>query len=270
MESCGLDQNAAYFANLPAFISEGPFQGSMFTHALSNLPDLLEVTEDIFSSMEKNGQNVEKTSKALDAKLQATKQSIQNANNFMESHFYKKRLLIYDKVLYQLDEIRLQYEKVTGLSCLPPAKFFKENQMALMLSFVSSIYLNLWTAPRQIFPPMTSVCSGAWPLWNSIDTTQMAERLWSDVGKDDFCSNLFEESHWLEQLNGISILKAIIIRMGEMGSPPISYSIVDWHIRILLRYLGVNDYIKVDTELNFLKNHEHRLEALFQEVFKKQ
>ena len=69
MASCGLDQQAAYLSNLPAFVAEGVFQGSTFAHALSNLPDLLEVAEDVFSSMEEMDQDIGKTRKSLDATL---------------------------------------------------------------------------------------------------------------------------------------------------------------------------------------------------------
>ena len=84
LASCGLDENAAYLANLPVFIAQGPFHGSMFTHALTNLPDMLEVIEEIFSSMEKMGQNPEETRQALDGTIKSTQQSMQNSNNFME------------------------------------------------------------------------------------------------------------------------------------------------------------------------------------------
>ena len=66
------------------------------------------------------------------------------------------------------------------------------------------------------------------------------------------------------------MLKALIIRMGEMGSPPISYSIIDWNIRVLLRYLGLNDYKKSDMEYSFLKNFEAHMKVLFQKKFNKQ
>ena len=55
----------------------------------------------------------------------------------------------------------------------------------------------------------------------------------------------------------------MIIRMGEKGSPPIDYSIVDRTMRELLRFLGLNEYQRVDAELEFLLAYERSQEILF-------
>ena len=65
------------------------------------------------------------------------------------------------------------------------------------------------------------------------------------------------------------MVKYLIVRMGEKGSPCISYSTVDWNIRIFLRYLGVDDYKRGDAEFEFIKKLETHLDNLFRKAYAK-
>ena len=60
-----------------------------------------------------------------------------------------------------------------------------------------------------------------------------------------------------------------LIRMGEKGSPTIPYSIVDRTLREFLRFLGLNEYKRVDIELEFLKDYESLQKEYFRKLFKK-
>lgn len=267
MEICGLNKNAAYLANLPILITKDFPRGTFFSHALSSVPDLLDATEEVFSVMEETGRDVVKARKTFREIISSTEQSMKNASNIMEENFYTKKILIYENILIQLDEVTSQYEKMAGSSNLLTRQFFRENQPALLLSIIAFIYFDQWIAPRQVFTPMTFICSGSWQLWETIDMTKFTEQL--QTGADDICPSLFEGSIWSKKFDSFAMLKALIIRIGEMGSPPIPYSIVDWNIRVLLRYLGLNDYKKSDMEYSFLKNFEAHMKVLFQKEFNK-
>ena len=91
----------------------------------------------------------------------------------------------------------------------------------------------------------------------------------SPESEADFFSKIHNSLIWGEQLNHFSLIKAMIIRMGEMGSPPIPYSFIDGTLRELLRFLGLNEYKRADVELEFLKNYESQQTELFIKLFKK-
>ena len=74
---------------------------------------------------------------------------------------------------------------------------------------------------------------------------------------------------WDEQLDPLSLIKAMLIRMGEKGSPTIPYSIVDRTMREFLRFLGLNQYKRADAELEFLKNYELQQSEFFIKLFGK-
>jgi hypothetical protein len=270
LKRCRLDERAACFANIPAFISRGVFYNSMFTHALSHLPDMLEALGDVGSSLERHGNDVDATREELEPTIKSLQQEIRDARNFMQQYHYKKRLLFYRQILDASREIVAQYQRMSGEKTLPPARFYDDNQAAVFLAFAAYIYFDLWIGPRQLFFPQTSGCSGSWALWEDIDYFQVTEAFFGDSAGGDICSGLYDDKSWRETFDPFDMIKAMIIRMGEKGSPAIAYSIVDWNIRIFLRYLGVNEYKRGDAELGFLNRHEALLDALLREVYKKQ
>jgi hypothetical protein len=270
LKICGLEERVASLANLPAFVSFDAAHQKCVTHSLSNFPDFFEVAVDVFSTLESQGQDTEKTKQALHKTLQSLKGNVSDSSNFMEKFYHNKKLFFYSQILDSLDSIKTQYSQETNASGLPGADFLNDNKNALFLAVASYIYFDLWIKPRQVFLPQSSYCSGVWGLWDEIDYSQLSEYFVAgDQGEQIFFS-LFEESNWNEEFDGLSMLKAIIIRMGEMGGPPIDYSIIDWNIRILLRYLGPQGYCRADPELEFLKKQEIKLKVLFKEKFSKQ
>jgi hypothetical protein len=269
LKLCSLEEHLAYLANFHVLIGFSSTQKNLVYYSLDSIPDLFEVMVDVFSTLDRQEQDIPKTKKTFEKTLESIKEEVKNSSNFMENYYYKKRLFFYSEILGNLEAIKTQYSLGTNSSGLPGAAFLNENKVALFLSATSYIYFDLWMRPQQVFSPRSSFCSGAWGLWDEIDYPRFAEyfSINNDEGK---CFGWFEGSHWSEELDGLSMLKAIIICMGEMGSPPISYSIIDWNIRILLRYLDVPHYCRADTEVEFLKKRETRLKELFKQNFAKQ
>jgi hypothetical protein len=253
---CAQDLRTSYFANLPAYVSRGRFYNSMHTYALSNLPELLEVASETFTIFEKYELDEEKTRQSLSPLIESIQQEIQNSTNFNHRYFYKKQTLFYNQVLDHSKELISQYLDLSHEPHLPSGEFFKEHQVGFFLSFVSYIYFDLWMAPRQLFFPDKSTCSGAWSVWEEIDYFQLTEFMHANEGRQGFGSALYDHVFWKEKLDPYAMIKAMIVRMGELGNPSIPYSIVDWNIRIFLRFLGVSNYIRCDRELEFLKSHE--------------
>ena len=55
------------------------------------------------------------------------------------------------------------------------------------------------------------------------------------------------------------MIKAIIIRMGELAIPSINYETIDFVIRDIFTYLHVDKYKRVDLEMEFLKRFEEEI-----------
>ena len=267
LKLCSYEERIACLTSLYSFIDFNSTRNNCFTPALSSFPDFFEVIVDVLSTLESQGNDVPKTKIALGKTLGLLKEGVKNSSNFMENYFYKKRLFFYSQTLEGLDSLKAQCSQGTSGYILPTADFLSDNKNALFLSIASYTYFDLWIRPRQVFFPRSSYCSGAWNLWEEIDYPQFSEYFNLDSQEEGECSGWFEDTNWSEELNGLSMLKAIIIRMGEMGSPSIDYSVVDWNIRILLRYLGVQEYLRADTEVEFLKKQDIWLLSLFKKNF---
>ncbi len=242
----------------------------MHTHALSNLPELLEVAVGTFSMFEKFKHDEAQTRESLKPLIESIQQEIQNSTNFNHRYYYKKQILFYNQILDHSEELIAQYLKLSQESYLPSEEFFKENQIGFFLSFISYIYFDLWIAPRQLFFPDKSTCSGAWSVWEDIDYFQLTELIQVDDDFQGFGAALYEHSFWNEKFDPHAMVKAMIIRMGELGNPAIPYSTVDWNIRIFLRFLGVSNYKRCDRELEFLKDHECVFNQLLVKKFVRQ
>ena len=193
---------------------------------------------------------------------------MQNSTNYMERYYYNRKYLFYKQILHTLQEIIDQYTSTSGEKRISKSLFDKESEGALFLSFLSFVYFDLWLVPRQLFFPMSSFCSGSWQLWTEIDYFKLMEEFLPE-SETIFFPEVYHNSIWNDPLDPFSLIKAMLIRMGEKGSPPISYSIADRTMREFLRFLGLNEYKRVDAELEFLKNYELQQEELFKKLFRK-
>tara|TARA_B100000686_G_C16722917_1_gene936032 strand:- start:85 stop:930 length:846 start_codon:yes stop_codon:yes gene_type:complete len=268
LKLCQLDERAAYLANLPAFIRQKHTYNNVFIQPLSHLPDMLEVAVHIFTSLDDHSHDEKKTLKFLEPALKSLNQDIQGSTNYMESYYYHRKHFFYQQILHAMKEISDQYTFKSQEKQISKSLFCKENEVALFLSFLSFVYFGLWLAPRQLFFPMSSFCSGSWELWEEIDCFKLLEEFLPESEKE-FFPEIYDSPIWDEPLDPYSLIKAMLIRMGEKGSPPIAYSIVDRTMREFLRYLGLNEYKRVDIELEFLRNYESQQEELFRKLFKK-
>ena len=144
------------------------------------------------------------------------------------------------------------------------------------LSYISCIYFNTYSIPIQFFLPHSSVCSGKWEFWDSIDFFEFKEKsqnnefifgfrdkimkskVWSTkFGLQDFPPliqrRLLKEKLLDKKFSPEAMIKALIIKLGEMGRPFINYEAIDFSIREFFTYLGEKKYLRVDREMEFLK-----------------
>jgi hypothetical protein len=229
---------------------------------------MLEVVVKIFMSLDENGHDEKETLKSIEPILKSLLQDMHNSTNYMERYYYHRKHFFYKKILCSLKEIGEQYTFINKEKFFSQSLFNKENDVVLFLSFLSFVYFGLWLAPRQLFFPASSFCSGSWDLWDRIDYFRLLEEF-SPESERDFFPEIYNDLIWKERLDPLALIKAMLIRMGEKGSPTIPYSIVDRTMREFLRFLGLNQYKRADAELEFLKNYELQQSEFFIKLFGK-
>ncbi|HLD43056.1 MAG TPA: hypothetical protein VJB08_03675 [Candidatus Nanoarchaeia archaeon] len=234
LKSCNADESNAFFSLIPGIqFHLQPFN-SLYTHTLENQPRLLDAAFCLFKGKKTN---ISKGSLEY-LKIQAEK----------------------DNLLVSISE--LGQEKTLNLS-----------RQDACLSLITHIYLNACVYPVQAFLPYSAIPSGHWEFWNKIDYS-LLQRRWqekqlqqefrekvakADIDKIQINSEAFPpliRKRVLKQkdndLNSPALLKAMIIRLGELGSPPVNYETVDRAVRFLLRHLNINKHLRVDRERAYL------------------
>lgn len=151
-----------------------------------------------------------------------------------------------------------------------------QERMQAALSYISSIYFSTYSMPVQFFLPHSSVCSGKWEFWDSIDFFGFREKLEDNGFTFNFRDKMAKSKIWSikfdlqdfpsivqrrlekeklldKRLDPEAMIKALIIKLGEMGRPFVNYEVIDFSIREFFTYLGEKRYLRVDREMEFLK-----------------
>ncbi len=248
LEVCNCDVNSAIYSFIP---SENE-NARLYTHNLHNMPQNLDSAIEVFAR--------EKT---------------QVAKNSIYYSTIKER---------QEKSIKLLNETLEFVGYKGQKKIGKQKVHAA-LSCISHIYLDMFMKPIQFFLPHSSACSGKWDFWDSIDFLTFKEKLQnkefnfnfrekimkSKVWNTKFDLNIFpmivqrrltKEKLLSQKLNPASMIKAMIIKIGEMGKPFINYETIDFSIREFFTYLGEKKYQRVDREMEFLKRLDEEIITL--------
>jgi hypothetical protein len=160
------------------------------------------------------------------------------------------------------------------------------NKTHLSLALLSNIYFNCFFRPIQFFLPLSSFCSGHFVFWNKIDYLQLKKNFKNKEYQMQFSEKLTTNNIWnLEfnpenfsyvvrkrieketssnKLNSEAMIKALIIRLGELTLPSLSYENIDLSLRKFLRYINLNKYLRVDRELFFLKQLEKGVQEIIE------
>lgn len=229
LEVCNLEKGAAIHSNLPAIDSKPPEFHRVYAHIIENMPPLLDASLAIFG------------------------------NGTIKDDYVHNRILD-EKAKF----LELQVEML-GI----PENDVGVDKLSAAVSLISHIFFDTFNNPVQAFLPYSSLASGQWELWESIDYMAFRKEFYKDTNIREFRQYIATTSCYLRparDLNPEAMIKAMIVRIAEQGSPPVLYEATDWVIRKFLRYLGVEGYQRVDKELEFLKG----VEALIKEYILKE
>jgi len=252
-EICGLDNTNLIYSLLPCIDQKLGSKGRHGGISLNELPMIVDTGIQVFTN---KNMNVPKSS-AYYMKLEEEKESLFNT-------------LAMEKHLLGLKEFQVGSDKKRA-----------------MFATISSMYFNNYITPAQFFLPSTSLFSGHWKFWDKVNYTELMKKAYKkettdlvtkELSKnetwktkfsyDDFPEiikrRLIKENAFEKKLDPDAMIKAIIIKLGELGIPPINYEIVDYSIRHIFTYLAVSKYLRVDREILFLRRFEERLENTIQ------
>ncbi len=82
-----------------------------------------------------------------------------------------------------------------------------------------------------------------------------------------FRREMLEREIWPTDVHPYRMIKAMIIRLGDLSQPVTSYEVVDDKVRSFLDFLGYREYDRVNKELQLCKKLEKEIGVLIQEAY---
>ncbi len=269
LDSSDLDVGAAIYSVIPVIDQKPAHFHRVYAHILENQPDFLDVTLELFKRPEVakrdftalNKYILEKTAQ-LEKEFNATPASDAKRRMMLEKKIYAFRRIGEETpgFLKLLDDARdvVGDERVTQVST---------DKLSAAVSLLSHTFFDTYNNPVQIFLPTCSLCSAQWDFWSKIDYMKFRGDFYKPENIVPFRKEIAKSKVWNIKLKPEALMKALIIRLGEMGQPAIPYETVDMGVRDFLRYMNINEYQKADVELKFLRDLEDEIAAIIYKNF---
>lgn len=251
LETCSCNKESAIYSLLPLTDTEPNNLRNKYIRCLENHPHLIDASFEILLN--------KRTSIA-------------------------KNSYLYTKIKKDKDKLIESFSKNKDLLGISELKIEKD-KISAALALVSSIYFESFTQPVQFFLPNSSACSGQWKFWEDNNYFRFLEDINEEkfnlsfmekIAKSDIWNAKFQPTEFPEiikkrlikeqslekKLCPEAMIKAIIIRMGELGRPFVNYENIDYSIRKFFVYLGIKKYLRIDREILFLRRLEKEIICL--------
>lgn len=253
LEVCDCEKSAAIFSLVPFIDKSYPNLVGVYAHSIGIQPKLLDNAIEIFTK----------------TKTEAAKTSYEYNMIKEESG---NMLAILGKAIEGIGKKGITNDKVSAA-----------------LGLISHAYFDSFLRPVHFFLPYSAACSGQWEYWNNVDYIQLREsfgkkeflfefrkevlnnKVWSEKAKLEVFPlivqrRLLKEKSLGKPFDPRAMIKAIIIRMGELANPSPNYEVIDFSIRHCLRHIGIDEYVRVDREIEFLRNFERVVIGSFKKL----
>jgi len=269
LDSSKLDVGAAIYSVIPVIDQKPAHFHRVYAHILENQPDFLDVTLELFKRPEVVKRDFAALGKFISektAQLQKEYDSVP-VKEAAKRQRIEKRIYAFTRIgeetpgfLKLLDDARdvVGDERVTKIST---------DKLSAAVSLLSHTYFDTYNNPVQIFLPTCSLCSAQWDFWSKIDYMKFRGDFYKPENIVPFRKEIAKSKVWNVTLKPEALMKALIIRLGEMGEPAIPYEIVDMGVRDFLRYMGIDEYQKADKELKFLHDLEKEISEIIYKNF---
>lgn len=249
LEACDLDKTATIYSLLPAIDRIPDHYHRLYAHIINNFPCTLASALDVFANHQ-----------------------VERFWKFENGGYYEQKIdeqsYLYKRVKEDKEYFTNIVKSVTPLigefSTLAPSRDIISASVALL----SHIYFDTFNNPVQAFLPDSVCASGQWGFWGNVGYMNFRERFYVENVIQNFRKQLFENEIWNVKLEPFTLIKSMIIRMGDLSQPGIEYETVDNKIRDFLRLLDCNEYVRPDKELKFCKALENTIAQLIVDCIK--
>lgn len=135
---------------------------------------------------------------------------------------------------------------------------FDPDRMSILIAYVSHTYQDIFNNPMQAFLPQWTYPSGQWELWSSLGSMDFRTILYSPKNIAAFREEFFRDRLWAVNLDGASLIKAMINRTALASALPIPPFLTDTTFAVLEINSPVSEStVKMAEE--FLIEHEQLL-----------
>ncbi|MGR3296137.1 MAG: hypothetical protein ACUZ8A_07925 [Candidatus Bathyanammoxibius sp.] len=268
LESCGLNKGSAIYSVIPVIDKEPPHFHRVYAHILANQPEFLDVAIEVFDCQEVRDRDFEALNKRIEAKVQDLKRELESvkSDGHEARHQLEHRIYAYTRIAEETPGFVRHAEAAVDIVGDKSVENISKDKMSAAVSLISHIYFDLWNNPVQVFLPESSYCSAQWEFWTDIDYMRFRLDFYKPESIIAFRKEIAASPVWNKKLSPESMIKAMIIRVGEGGQPSIPYEVVDQGIRDFMRYLEIDTYQRADEELAFC----HELEDTIREIIFRQ
>jgi hypothetical protein len=269
LDSSKLDVGAAIYSVIPVIDQKPAHFHRVYAHILENQPDFLDVTLELFKRPEVVKRDFAALGKFISGKTAQLQKEYDSVpvKEAAKRQRIEKRIYAFTRIgeetpgfLKLLDDARdvVGDERVTKIST---------DKLSAAVSLLSHTYFDTYNNPVQIFLPTCSLCSAQWDFWSKIDYMKFRGDFYKPENIVPFRKEIAKSKVWNVTLKPEALMKALIIRLGEMGEPAIPYEIVDMGVRDFLRYMEIDEYQKADKELKFLHDLEKEISEIIYKNF---
>ena len=141
----------------------------------------------------------------------------------------------------------------------PPDKR-SDSREAVLLAYVSHLYLDTYNQPTQPFAPLSVYCAGQWSLWEKIGDFRL--KLYTTPVIGQLRHDLFTQAFWSDvpALSPVALIQAMLMRMCKLSQGKISETLVVSAMRAL--ELDIVSIIDIVPARDFLEHFEATLTRL--------
>ncbi|MFQ5965606.1 MAG: hypothetical protein ACE5KZ_15130 [Candidatus Scalinduaceae bacterium] len=267
LESCELDKGAAIYSVIPVIDKEPPHFHRVYAHILENQPDFLEVALEVFNGNGLSSKNFAALHKKKEEKINQFNQELKSLSpdDYKGRAKLEKKIYAHKRIVEEVPGFLSHAEDAVSIVGDEKVKNISQDKLSAAVSLLSHTYFDVWNNPVQVFLPNCSNCSAHWDFWNNVDYMKFRGDFYKPENIIPFRKEIANSNVWKTKLKPEAMIKAMIIRLGELGQPVIPYEIIDMGVRDFMRYLDINDYQKADKELEFC----HMLESEIHEIIYK-
>lgn len=271
LECCDLDKGAAIYSVIPVIDKEPAHFHRVYAHILENQPDFLDAAMEIFASDEIKKRDFDSLNRLIAEKIGTLGAEMDNipSEDYNRKRALEKKIYAYKRITEEIPVFMKHAEDAGDLVNDESVKNISIDKLSAAVSLLSHTYFDTWNNPIQLFLPGCSYCSAQWEFWNDIDYMKFRGDFYKPENIADFRKEIIKSRVWDIKLKPEAIIKAFIIRLGEMGQPSIPYEIIDMGIRDFMRYMDIDRYQRVDTEIQFCHDIEKEIKDIVYKDYKR-